>query len=155
MTDLATVRSASAPAIRDLTNREDVEVLLWRFYGRVFDDEVLAEPFTELREQGLESHIPVMCDFWETVLFRAGLYRRSALVAHRDVDERHALYGKHFARWLTLWEQTVDEMYDGPAAARAKLQAGRIARAMHRRLRGADAAELDAMSDSPSPARRM
>lgn len=127
----------------DLTNRDDVEVLLRRFYGRVFTDDVLAEPFSELRAQGLESHLPVMCDFWETVLFRAGLYHRNALVVHRRLDMRHPLYAKHFARWLALWEATVDDMYDGPAADRAKVQAGRIARAMHRRLRGSDARELD------------
>ena len=123
-------------ATRDLNNREDVEVLLRRFYGRVFEDDVLAEPFSELRTHGLESHLPVMCDFWETVLFRAGLYRGNALLVHRQLDERHPLCANHFARWLTLWEATVDEMYTGPSAIRAKVQAGRIAKSMHRRLRG-------------------
>ncbi|MFI5507470.1 group III truncated hemoglobin [Mycobacterium sp. NPDC051804] len=130
----------------DLANRSDVEVLLRRFYGQVFADDVLAEPFSELREQGLESHLPVMCDFWETVLFRAGLYRGNALVVHRQLDLRHPLYAKHFARWLAIWEATVDDMYDGPAADRAKLQARRIAKAMHRRLRGVDARELDVLA---------
>ena len=72
----------------DLTTRADVEALLRRFYGRVLVDDVLAEPFAELRIRGLDSHIPVMCDFWETVLFRAGLYRGSALHAHRHVHHR-------------------------------------------------------------------
>ena len=130
----------------DLTSRDDVEVLLRRFYGRVFADDVLAQPFSELRAQGLESHLPVMCDFWETVLFRARLYRGSALVVHRQLDVRHPLHAKHFARWLGLWETTVDEMYNGPTAVRAKVQAGRIARAMHRRLRGTDARELDSLT---------
>ena len=132
--------------MKDLANREDVEVLLRRFYGRVFTDDVLAEPFSELHVDGLESHLPVMCDFWETVLFRAGLYRGNALVVHRQLDLRHPLYARHFARWLTLWSATVDEMYAGPKAARAKIQADRIARAMHRRLRGAEAGELDALT---------
>lgn len=128
----------------DLATRDDVEVLLRHFYGRVFADGVLAEPFSELRTKGLESHLPVMCDFWETVLFRAGLYQGSALLVHRQLDERHPLCANHFVRWLTLWEATVDEMYDGPAAQRAKVQAGRIAKSMHRRLRATDASELDA-----------
>jgi len=127
----------------DLADRDDVEVLLRRFYARVFIDDVLAEPFNELRAQGLDSHIPVMCDFWETVLFRAGLYRGNALVVHRQLHDRHPLCARHFTRWLALWETTVDEMYDGPAAARAKVQAGRIAASLHRRLRGT---ELDALA---------
>jgi hemoglobin len=126
----------------DIADRADIEALLRRFYGSALTDDVLAEPFTELRESGLESHLAVMCDFWETVLFRAGLYHGSALNVHRRLDAQHRLDAGHFARWLDLWTTTVDEMYRGPAADRAKVQAVRIATAMHRRLRGAEALEL-------------
>ncbi|MGF2953487.1 group III truncated hemoglobin [Mycobacterium sp. THU-M116] len=129
----------------DLTTRTDVEALLRRFYGRVFIDDVLAEAFTELRTRGLDTHIAVMCDFWETVLFRAGRYRGSALHAHRHVHQRTPLNGGHFVRWLATWNTTVDDMFRGPVAERAKLQAARIAWAMHRRLTGADTPELDAL----------
>jgi hemoglobin len=131
--------------MRDLVDRADVEALLRRFYDRVLIDDVLIEPFAELRSEGLDAHIPVMCDFWETVLFRAGRYRGSALTVHRLLHQRTPLSGKHFVRWLIVWRNTVDEMYGGPAAERAKLQAGRIAWAMHRRLTGVDAHELDAL----------
>ena len=130
----------------DLTDRDDIEALLRRFYGRVLDDDTLAEPFTEVRARGLDSHLPVMCDFWETVLFRAGRYRGSALNAHRHVHGRVPLSGRHFVRWLTTWNNTVDEMYSGPIAEHAKVQAARIAWAMHRRLTGNDSLELDALT---------
>ena len=129
----------------DLASRADVEELLRRFYGRVFVDDVLAEPFIELRAKGLESHLAVMCDFWETVLFRAGLYHGSALVVHRRLHDRHPLSANHFVRWLQLWNAAIDEKYQGPVAERATIQAARIAKAMHRRLRGVDASELDAL----------
>lgn len=129
----------------DLANRTDVAALLRRFYGRALDDEVLAEPFTELRSSGLDSHLPVMCDFWETVLFRAGRYRGSALTAHRDLHRQTPLRSRHFVRWLTIWNDTVDAMYRGPVAEHAKVQAARIAWAMHRRLNGVDALGLDAL----------
>ena len=132
-------------AVADLAGRADVEALLRRFYGRVLVDDVLAEPFAELRIQGLDSHIPVMCDFWQTVLFRAGLYRGSALHAHRHVHHRTPLSGRHFVRWLTTWNNTVDELYRGPIAEHAKTQAARIAWAMHRRLTGTDTPELDTL----------
>jgi len=131
--------------MNDLADRADVRLLLERFYSRALEDQILAAPFTELREKGLDSHLPVMCDFWETVLFRAGLYHGNALVVHRQLDERHPLCANHFMQWLTLWDDTVDEMYCGPAAERAKIQAARIAKSMHRRLRGVDASELDAL----------
>ena len=128
----------------DLATRADVHALLARFYGRVLVDDLLAAPFTDVREKGLDAHLPVMCDFWETVLFRAGLYQGSALDVHRHVHHDHPLSHRHFVRWLTLWLDSVDAMYRGPVAEQAKVQARRIAWAMHRRLIGADAPELDA-----------
>jgi hemoglobin len=139
------VSEASHPG-SDLADRADVEVFLQRFYARVFDDDSLAEPFAELRAKGLDSHLPVMCDFWETVLFGAGLYHGNAFLVHRQLDNRHPLCAKHFTRWLTLWIATLDEMYRGPVAQRAKVQAGRIAKSMHRRLRGVDACERDGLA---------
>ena len=140
------VQGQASHPVSDLADRADVEVLLRRFYGRVFDDDTLAEPFADLRVKGLDSHLRVMCDFWETVLFRAGLYHGNALLVHRQLDDRYPLCANYFARWLTLWNATVDEMYRGPVAECAKVQAGRIAKSMHRRLRGVDAGELDALA---------
>ena len=131
--------------MQDLAARADVDALLRRFYRRALVDEVLAAPFAELRAAGLEAHLPKMCDFWETVLFRAGRYRGSALEVHRHIHRRTPLSGGHFLRWLTIWRETVDEMYRGPLAERAQVQAARIAWAMQRRLTGATAPELDAL----------
>lgn len=135
--------TVSAPR-HDLADRGDVEALLYRFYGRALCDELLYESFTELRVTGLDAHIPTMCDFWETALFRAGRYRGSALTVHRDLHSRTPLSAGHFVRWLSLWNEAVDELYDGPVAEHAKLQAARIAWSMNRRLNGVDTRELDA-----------
>lgn len=142
-------RLAGTPA-RDLATRADVEALLVRFYTEAFRDELLAEPFAELASRGLHEHLPVMCDFWETVLFRAGLYRRNTLNAHRHLHEQTTLDATHFARWLHLWTSTVDQMYRGPIADHAKVQAARIAVAMHRRLTGAHAPQLATLAVTAS-----
>ena len=136
--------SAQSPGARglDLQTREDVEALLRRFYGRAFHDDLLAEPFAELSSQGLDEHLPVMCDFWETVLFRAGLYRRNALHVHRRLHHQTPLAAEHFVRGLALWTTTIDQMYQGPIAEQAKIQAARIATAMHRRLTGTHSSQL-------------
>jgi hemoglobin len=112
--------------VRDLADRADVEALLRRFYGRVLVDDVLAEPFTDVRVAGLDSHIPKMRDFWETVLFRAGHYRGSALHAHRHVHHRTSLSARHFVRWLTTWNNTIDEMLRETIAEHAKVLAATI-----------------------------
>ena len=137
----------------ELTNRTDVDALVRRFYEQVVRDEILAEPFSDIRDR-LEAHLPVMGDFWETTLFRAGLYRRNALKAHRQLNARTALSTPQFIRWLTLWNNTIDQMYQGATAEQAKVQAARIAYALHRRIIGDPPAELAVfLSPTTHPAR--
>lgn len=132
--------------LTDIADRADVEALLRRFYGRVLVDDVLAGPFTQVREvTGLAAHLPVMTDFWETMLFHVRRYRGRVQDVHGRVHNRAELSTGHFIRWLTTWYDTVDEMHDGPLAQRAKRQAARIAWSMHRALTGGDAPELNAL----------
>jgi hemoglobin len=146
----------SHPARRDLVGRADVEALLRQFYGQVLVDDVLAGPFTDVRDRGLEAHLPVMADFWDTVLFHAGLYQGSAVRVHQPVHDRHRLCANHFLRWLALWNDTVDRMFEGPIADHAKVQATRIARAMHHRLTATNSSALDELVSRglPDAARR-
>jgi len=65
-----------------------------------------------------------------------GRYRRNALQVHRDLAAKTPLTPAHFARWLELWITSVDDRYVGPVAELARLQAGRIAGSMNRRLSG-------------------
>lgn len=130
----------------DLADRDDVEVLLRRFYGRVLADDVLGEPFAEVREHtGLDAHIPVMADFWETVLFKVRRYHGHVQDVHARVHDATALDTGHFIRWLTTWYDTVDELHAGPLAERCKRQAARIAWSMHRALTGADSPEFNTL----------
>jgi len=122
--------------LTDLSTCADIDALLRDFYSRALIDEELVEPFTELREQGLESHLPVMCDFWETVLFGTKSYRGSALTVHKGLHETHPLTVVHFQRWLVLWIEVVEERHAGPFATRAVVQASRMARAMSRQITG-------------------
>lgn len=120
----------------DIANRDDIAALLRDFYGRAFRDDLLGPVFVDIARMDLDTHLPVMCDFWETVLFRAGTYHGNALRPHQRLHARAGLTPAHFARWLTLWRATVDDRHCGPNAEQAKLQATRIAGAMSRRITG-------------------
>lgn len=118
----------------DITGRSDIRALLRAFYGRAFRDELLGPVFVDVARMDLEAHLPVICDFWETVLFRTGGYRRNALAPHQRLHARAGLTPAHFARWLALWCDTVDDRHAGPKAELAKVQAHRMAGAMSRRI---------------------
>ena len=146
MTELTELTELTGVPGRDLADRSDVEALLRRFYGRVLVDDILADPFAEVREvTGLDAHIPVMVDFWETMLFHNHRYSGRVQDVHRPVHDRTKLSARHFIRWLTTWYDTVDDMYTGPMAERAKRAAARIAWAMHRAMTGIDAPELNTL----------
>ena len=120
----------------DIGGRSDVEAVLRDFYGRAFTDDLLGPVFVDIARMDLDAHIPVMADFWMTALFRTGEYHRNAFVPHARLHELARLTPQHFARWYALWQRTVDDRHHGPKADLAKLQAGRIANSMCRRLTG-------------------
>lgn len=111
------------------------------FYGRAFVDDLIGVIFTDVTHMDLELHLPVIVDFWETVLFRTGSYRRNALQPHVNIHQMHPLLPEHFDRWLLLWRTTVDDLFAGERADVAKLQAERIAGSMQRRLSGESGSE--------------
>ncbi len=136
--------------MRDLTDRDDVEVLVRGFYTRAFADPLLGPIFREVARMDLAAHLPVMCDFWQTVLFRAGLYRRHALAVHAALHAALPLSCEHFARWLALWTATVDDSFAGEKAGPAKVQAARITSSISRRLLGESGSEFVTITRSPS-----
>lgn len=135
----------------DLRNRADVELLVDTFYRRVFRDRMLGPVFVDVARMDLAAHLPVMCDFWETVLFRAGLYKRNALHVHEELHAKVPLRWEFFDRWLETWRSTVDELYAGEKAELAKLQAGRIAGSIHRRVNGGRASEYGTIRRGGQP----
>jgi len=143
--------NASSDQPVDIVGRDDIAALLSDFCGRAFRDELLGPVFVDIAHMDLSAHLPVMGDFWQTVLFRTGTYRRNALRPHLRLGARADLTPTHFARWLTLWCTTVDERHTGPKADLAKLQATRIAGAMSHRITGAVPTIADDRTLAPAP----
>jgi truncated hemoglobin YjbI len=133
----------------DLTGRADVQQLVESFYLRAFADPLIGHIFTDVAHMNLEHHLPIMCDFWETVLFQAGLYRRNALALHVALNEKFPLSQAHFDRWLELWIENVDEKFAGEKAELAKTQARRIAGSIHRRVQGRSGSEFETLRRGP------
>ena len=132
--------------MKDLADRTDVEQLVVSFYRAALVDPLIGPVFTEVAKLDLDHHLPIICDFWETVLFNAGLYRRNALQIHLVLHARHPLGVEHFERWLALWSETLDAWFVGPVTERAKLQATRIAGSMQRRTQGGSGSAFETLT---------
>ncbi|MFF2277497.1 group III truncated hemoglobin [Agromyces sp. NPDC058126] len=134
--DPLTIEPAPGDGHHDLRDRDDLVALIEAFYLRAFADPLIGPIFTDVAKMDLAHHLPIMCDFWESVLFDAGTYHRNTLALHVALDAKHPLTEAHFDRWLVLWRQTVDDGFRGEVADRAKVQGERIAASIRRRLAG-------------------
>lgn len=134
---------STATACVDIRGRQDVVELVTDFYSRAFADRLLGPVFVDIAKMDLAAHLPIISDFWETVLFHTRSYTRNALQPHLRLHAEADLTPAHFERWLALWQDTVDERHVGAKAELAKLQAARIAYSMCRRITGRTSAGLE------------
>lgn len=110
----------------DIVSDEDVARLVEAFYGRVYQDDLLRPIFADVARLNLADHLPKMNLFWRSVLFGEGGYRGNPMLAHRLLDDKVQLMEHHHERWLALFSATVDDLFAGPVAERAKEAGERI-----------------------------
>ncbi|MBX3740064.1 MAG: group III truncated hemoglobin [Akkermansiaceae bacterium] len=120
----------------DIRGREDIELLVDRFYASVRRDATLGPVFDDIAKVNWEEHLPKLCDFWETVLFRTGGYRGNPLAVHRHLAGRTPMDRAMFDRWLHLFTTTVDQWFEGENAGHIKRVAADMANVIHSRLHG-------------------
>jgi len=115
---------------KEIETREDIELLVHSFYNKVRKDETIGYIFNDIVKTNWEQHLPVMVDFWETLLLDNVLYTRNAMSVHYEINRKVPLEEKHFTRWLALFTATVDDLFYGKKAALAKTRALSIAQVM-------------------------
>src|SRR5688572_1108382 len=114
----------------DIETRGDIDRLMVAFYERVLGDDVIGYIFTDVAKLDIEHHLPIIGDFWESLLFGTPAYSergRNAMLVHRELHEKSELTARHFDRWLEIFKATIDEMFDGERAGYLKERAAAIA----------------------------
>mgnify|MGYP001377657548 CR=1 FL=1 len=115
---------------KDITTREDIELMVNSFYEKVRKDELLAPIFTERIPGSWDKHLDIMYRFWETVLLSKATYQGSPFNKHADMD-----VGKqHFDAWVALFHQNIDEHFSGEKAEEAKWRAKTMAQLFQHKL---------------------
>jgi len=103
--------------MKELKDKSDIKYLVDSFYERVLKDEVIGFYFVEV-----------------VVLIHTGSYKGNPMIKHLNLHDRMAIDEKHFDRWLSLWEQTVEENFSGSKAEEAVEKANQIASLMKHKI---------------------
>ena len=109
--------------MKDIQEITDIQQMVDTFYGKVRQDDLLKDIFNGRIGDRWPEHLDKMYRFWQTVLLEEHTYQGSPFPPHL----RMPVAEEHFERWKMLFNETVDELFDGERADRAKWQGSRMA----------------------------
>ncbi|HYJ65707.1 MAG TPA: group III truncated hemoglobin [Parafilimonas sp.] len=112
---------------KDIEERGDIELLINSFYDKVKKDAGIGYIFNDVAKVNWEHHLPVMYDFWESIIFNTNSYSGNPMTVHAKLNKETPLLARHFKQWLHLFTTTVDELFEGKKAELAKQRAASIA----------------------------
>jgi hemoglobin len=119
---------------REIQSPADIRLLIDTFYQKVRSDDVIGYIFNDIARVDWPKHLPVMYAFWEQIVLGTGDYTGNPMVIHQKLNELIPLQPEHFERWLTLFSQTVNELFAGEKAQLALSRATGIAAVMKTKL---------------------
>lgn len=120
--------------MNDITTPDDVHRMVHSFYGKVREDELLGPVFNDVACVDWGHHLPIMVTFWESLLLKTDRYRRNALLPHLEVFRKVSFDPRLMDRWLMLFDETVDSLFAGEVADKAKHWAKGIGRNLTRQI---------------------
>lgn len=90
----------------DVREREDIEILVNRFYEKVQADPWLAPSFSRVV---WVKHLPIMHNFWSSMVLGEYSYEGNRFQKHAELP----LTQEHFSKWILLFVGTVDKNFEG------------------------------------------
>ena len=109
--------------MKTIETRNDIDLLVNTFYTKIRKDELLGHIFnTHISDDRWPEHLSNLSDFWETNLFGVSRLKGNPTQKHINVDKNlnYTISQVHFGKWLQLWFETIDELYVGDIAQKAK-----------------------------------
>ena len=117
-----------------IEDRKDIETFVKLFYDKAFKDDLIGFIFVDIVKLDLTSHMPKIVDFWETILFDTPKYSGSPMDSHFAINKLVPLKPEFFERWVFIFKQTMDELFVGELAEKAKTRANLIAILMQSKM---------------------
>src|SRR5215210_6051701 len=118
----------------DIKSRDDIIRILTFFYEKVFADELIGHFFTTVIPLDLDTHIPVIADFWETIVLDHRKYCKNVMQIHQNIHSLSAIRKEQLERWVKFFTETVYQNFEGNNATLMKQRARSIATLMEMKL---------------------
>lgn len=98
------------------------------FYGKVRQHPNLGPIFSNSIGDNWEPHLQKMYRFWSSVLNTSGVYSGNPMAAHMNLTAK--VEPRNFGQWLTLFQETLQELFDEDDAAFIYQKAENIAQSL-------------------------
>ena len=108
---------------KDISGLEDIKLLVNTFYAKVQQDKIIGPIFNEKIGNRWPEHLEKMYRFWQTILLEVHTYSGSPFPPHKQLPVAAA----HFEHWMSIFTETIDNLFSGPLADEAKLRAQNMA----------------------------
>lgn len=115
---------------KEIETRLDIRKLVDEFYKKIRVHAVLGPIFNRaIPENSWPAHLEKLTDFWETNLLGRSVFKGNPMAAHRKVDESNnkSIEMEHFGLWIQVWFETIDQLFHGENADRAKRASRKMA----------------------------
>lgn len=112
---------------KDIETRDDVRLMVDTFYQKVKQSPVIGYIFDDVAKIDWDKHLPIMYSFWSSILLNEHSYGGGTMIKHINLSRKTELNREHFSEWILLFNQTLDELFDGPKSHEAKQRAEMIA----------------------------
>jgi hemoglobin len=111
----------------DIQTRADIQIFVDAFYAKMHSDDLVGHVFMDVMHVDFAKHLPKMYDFWEMLLLDGSAYKGAPMRPHLEVNQKVRLTQAHFDRWLSLFNATLNEHFEGKITEEAKIKAWNIA----------------------------
>ena len=108
---------------KEILTLDDIKLLVNTFYDKVREDTFIGPIFNERIQNRWPEHLAKMYTFWQTVLLGDHTYYGSPFPPHAQLPVER----EHFERWLSLFSQTLNELFTGQKAEEAMWRADKMA----------------------------
>ncbi len=111
----------------DVDSPDEIARLVRAFYERVAVDDLLAPVFVDQAAVNWETHRPRITAFWCQLELGIEGFHGAPTQKHRKLSAEEPFRAEQFARWVSLFHDTIDQRWAGPHAESIKARATTIA----------------------------